>query len=203
MPLNQKESTLLGDLRSQEQLCVDKYTQYANDACDSQLKNLFTQIRAHEQQHMQTLDQIASGIVPQMQQGSQQSPQQGSNQQTMQFQPGGGQQSGSQQGGGQQGMQFQPGGGQQSGSQQSGGQQGNQQRMQFQPSNCSPEGKKKDAYLCQDALGTEKHVSSTYNTCIFEFRDPNVRNALNHIQKEEQQHGEQIYSYMAANGMYS
>lgn len=226
MPLNQKESTLLGDLRSQEQLCVDKYTQYANDACDSQLKNLFTQIRAREQQHLQTLDQIASGIVPQMQQGSQQSSQQGGNQQTMQFQPGsqqggsqqgGGQQSGSQQSGSQQGMQFQSGsqqgggqqsggqqsGGQQGGSQQSGGQQGNQQNMQFQPSNCSPEGKKKDAYLCQDALSTEKHVSSTYNTCIFEFRDPNVRNVLNHIQKEEQQHGEQIYCYMAANGMYA
>jgi ferritin len=26
---------------------------------------------------------------------------------------------------------------------------------------------------------------------------------LNHIQKEEQQHGEQIYNYMAQNGMYN
>ena len=47
----------------------------------------------------------------------------------------------------------------------------------------------------------EKHVSTTYNTAIFEFRDAQARDALNHIQKEEQQHGKRIYDYMAANGM--
>ncbi len=60
-----------------------------------------------------------------------------------------------------------------------------------------------DTYVCTDALSTEKHVSSVYNTGIFEFRDTAIRDALNHIQKEEQQHGEQIYQYMAQNGMYS
>ncbi|QAT42385.1 spore coat protein [Aminipila luticellarii] len=63
--------------------------------------------------------------------------------------------------------------------------------------------KTKDKYLCSDALGTEKHVSSMYDTCIFEFKDENVRNALNHIQKEEQEHGKKIYDYMSQNGMYS
>ncbi len=63
--------------------------------------------------------------------------------------------------------------------------------------------KQKDCFLCTDLLTTEKHVSSVYNTCVFEFKDTNVRNILNHIQKEEQQHGEQIYNYMAQNGMYS
>ena len=43
-----------------------------------------------------------------------------------------------------------------------------------------------DKLLCQDALSTEKYVSSTYNTSIFEFRDKNIRQVLNHIQKEEQ-----------------
>lgn len=62
--------------------------------------------------------------------------------------------------------------------------------------------KKHDAYLCSDALSTEKHVSSVYNTCVFEFKDPEVRTLLNHIQKEEQQHGEEVYNYMAAHGMY-
>ncbi|MCI1965965.1 MAG: spore coat protein [Oscillospiraceae bacterium] len=62
--------------------------------------------------------------------------------------------------------------------------------------------KQQDSYLCTDLLSTEKHVSSTYNTSIFEFKDTNIRNTLNHIQKEEQQHGEQIYNYMAQNGMY-
>lgn len=63
--------------------------------------------------------------------------------------------------------------------------------------------KTKDSFLCTDLLSTEKHVSSVYDTSIFEFKDTNIRNDLNHIQKEEQQHGEQIYNYMAQNGMYS
>ncbi|MEG1406768.1 MAG: spore coat protein [Ruthenibacterium sp.] len=62
--------------------------------------------------------------------------------------------------------------------------------------------KKHDAYLCSDALSTEKHVSAVYDTAVFEFKDPQVRQILNHIQKEEQQHGEAVYSYMAAHGMY-
>ena len=67
----------------------------------------------------------------------------------------------------------------------------------------SNQNKQKDSYLCTDVLSTEKHVSSVYNTAVFEFRDTNIRNILNHIQKEEQQHGEQIYNYMAQNGMYN
>lgn len=63
--------------------------------------------------------------------------------------------------------------------------------------------KQKDSYLCTDLLSTEKHVSAVYNTAIFEFKDTNLRDILNHIQKEEQQHGEQLYNYMAQNGMYS
>ncbi len=59
-----------------------------------------------------------------------------------------------------------------------------------------------DKYLCTDALAAEKHASSLYDTCIFEFRDDNVRDQLNHIQKEEQQHGKRIYDYMSANMMY-
>ena len=63
--------------------------------------------------------------------------------------------------------------------------------------------KKADAFLCQDMLATEKHVSSLYNTSIFEFKDPTARQVLNHIQSEEQQHGEQLYAFMSCNGMYS
>ena len=61
--------------------------------------------------------------------------------------------------------------------------------------------KSADAYLCRDALAMEKHVSSLYNTTIFEFNSPVLRDTLNHIQKEEQNHGEQIYEYMSCNGM--
>ncbi|WP_352420530.1 spore coat protein [Proteiniborus sp.] len=60
-----------------------------------------------------------------------------------------------------------------------------------------------DADLCTDLLSTEKYVSGAYDTAIFEFRDANIRQALNHIQKEEQQHGEQIFNYMQSKGMYN
>jgi len=59
-----------------------------------------------------------------------------------------------------------------------------------------------DAKLCKDMLMTEKYVSGAYDTAVFEFRDTNVRQVLNHIQKEEQQHGEGIFQYMQSHGMY-
>ena len=60
-----------------------------------------------------------------------------------------------------------------------------------------------DAFLCGDALAMEKHVSSVYDTSIFEFTSNVLRDTLNHIQKEEQNHGKRIYDYMSKNGMYS
>lgn len=59
-----------------------------------------------------------------------------------------------------------------------------------------------DAKLCKDMLMTEKFVSGAYDTAVFEFRDSNIRQVLNHIQKEEQQHGEGIFQYMQSQGMY-
>lgn len=149
MTLTQKEQTLIKDMKDQEQLCIEKYMKYANDACDGGLKNLFSQIGQVEQQHLQTLNQIESGTVP------------------------------SNNGG------------------------GTQPQVPTQPSNCSTEDKNKDKYLCQDALATEKHASTLYNISIFEFSDTAIRNLLNHIQKEEQEHGEKIYAYMSMNGMYA
>ncbi len=63
--------------------------------------------------------------------------------------------------------------------------------------------KKDDCYLCSDLLTTEKHAAALYNTCVFEFAQPPLRDALNHIQTEEQGHGEALYNYMSTNGMYS
>lgn len=63
--------------------------------------------------------------------------------------------------------------------------------------------KQADCYLCSDLLADEKHVSNLYNTCIFEFKDTVLRDTLNHIQKEEQEHGKAIYDYMSMNNMYS
>jgi spore coat protein CotF len=84
-------------------------------------------------------------------------------------------------------------------------QQGQQQQQpQFMTSGMGQAGmvNQQDADLCQDMLSTEKHIASTYNTAIFEFRDTNIRRVLNHIQTEEQQHGESIYNYMQSKGMY-
>ncbi|WP_338659685.1 spore coat protein [Paraclostridium sordellii] len=46
-------------------------------------------------------------------------------------------------------------------------------------------------------------ISSTYNTAIFEFKNKEIRQVLNHIQKEEQEHGEKIYNYMNQHNMYN
>ena len=83
-----------------------------------------------------------------------------------------------------------------------GGGQPSQQSNSSSPccGNCG-KASKNDEFLCHDALDTEKHVSSVYDTCIFEFSDAGVRDALNHIQKEEQEHGKQLYDYMSAHGM--
>ena len=77
---------------------------------------------------------------------------------------------------------------------------GSQQPQQPAPS--SAKASKQDEYLCQDLLSTEKHVSSAYNTAIFEFKDAGMRSALNHIQKEEQEHGKKLYDYMSQHNIY-
>ena len=75
--------------------------------------------------------------------------------------------------------------------------------LQCEMSSVTGQDKQSDAFLCKDALAMEKHVSGLYDTTIFEFSSPVLRDTLNHIQKEEQNHGEQIYQYMSKNNMYS
>lgn len=144
--LTQKETLLLKDEKSHEELCIKKYTKAINEAHDPQLKQVFTEILSHEQQHLNTVNNIMAGQIPTINQGQSQA-----NQNTIQS--------------------------------------GNYDAQ--------------DAELCQDALTTEKYVSSTYNTTIFEFKNPEIRQVLNHIQKEEQEHGEKIYQYMESHGMYN
>jgi spore coat protein CotF len=145
--LSQKEIFLLQDQKSHEELCIKKYTNYATQAQDPFLKEMFTRHGNQEQQHLNTINQILNGQVPMT--GQQQQQNQGQNQ-TMPTQN------------------------------------NNQQDIDF----------------CLDLLATEKYVSSTYNTSIFEFSNHNIRQALNHIQKEEQEHGEQIFNYLKAVGAY-
>ncbi len=150
--LTQKERLLLEDQKAHEELCILKYSSYAQQAKDPQLKQLFTTYAGQEQQHLDTVNQILAGQQPAMGSGQQQA----------------------------------------------------------QPPPPGPEGigrqlaadAQNDAAICQDMLSTEKYISATYDTAIFEMIDANVRQALNHIQKEEQQHGEGIFNYMQSKGYY-
>lgn len=149
MNLTTKEAELLKDLKSQEQLCIDQYTKFANEAKNSQLSCLFNSIADTEREHLKTVSEMLSGSVPSV----------------------------------------------------SSSISGNNQYCE-PASYTSEQDKKDDSILCQNMLAMEKHVSSIYNTSVFEFKNPQARKALNHIQSEEQQHGERIYAFMESNGMY-
>jgi len=84
------------------------------------------------------------------------------------------------------------------------GQQGQQQQqnVQAQPQGQASMFNQQDADFCQDMLSAEKYVSQAYDNYIFEFRDSQVRKVLNHIQNEEQKHGEELFNYMQSRGMY-
>lgn len=152
LKLTTKEKMLLEDQQKHEELCVQKYQSYAQQAQDPQLQQLFTSLAQKEKEHLNSIIQILNGQLPQIQQN--QAP-------TTQFTP-----------------PSVP----------------NQQRTLAQEN---------DHLLCSDMLATEKYISGTYDTTIFECTNRNLRQVLNHIQKEEQEHGEQIFNYMQSHGFYN
>lgn len=72
-----------------------------------------------------------------------------------------------------------------------------------QPASQAAAGNAEDKMLCSDLLSTEKYVSGTYDTAVFEAVNPAVRQALKHIQQDEQKHGEMLFNYMNSHGMYN
>jgi len=175
--LSTKERYLLEDQKTHEEQCIVKYEYYSNLATDPELKSIFKNLGQNEREHLQTINQLLSGQIPSV------SGQSGS-------------------------------GSQQQGSQQQSSQQQNQQQnrqdnvvpvMQQVSSVQSAKGGSNitDKDMCIDMLSTEKYVSGTYDTAIFEFKDPRIRDVLNHIQKEEQKHGETLFTYMQSKGMYN
>lgn len=158
--LSNKEKMLLQDQKAHEQMCVEKYTNYSNQAKDPQLKQLFTNNANVEQQHFNSINSLLNGEIPQMNAGTSNGSMNNSAANSVA--------SGAISSNAQSGM-----------------------------ANVA------DSELCKDMLMTEKYISGAYDTTIFEFRDSNARNMLNHIQKEEQQHGEAIYNYMSSKGMYN
>lgn len=156
MQLTQKERLLLQDQLSHEEVCIKKYKNYAQQAQDPQLKQLFNQYAGQEQQHYNTVNQLLQGQQPSMNQGQQQ-------------------------------------------------QQGNQMQQMLQPNAQASAGmsNQQDKELVHDMLMTEKYVSGTYDTVVFESANTAMRQAMQHIQKEEQQHGEGLFNYMQQHGMYN
>ena len=152
MTLNQKETTLLTDLKSQEQLCIEKYNKYSGLAHDQELKTLFSTLAQNEQKHLDTVTEILGGVEVKMPPESPSA---------------------------------------------------TEAKLECKMSSCNENEKKDDAYLCKDALAMEKHVSSVYDTSVFEFTSPVLRDTLAHIQKEEQNHGEKLYNYLSCNNMYN
>ena len=61
--------------------------------------------------------------------------------------------------------------------------------------------KQHDCFLATDCIGTEKMVSSEYNTNVFKFAQSDLRKLLADIQIEEQNHAEMLYKYKTVNGM--
>ena len=174
LQLSQKETTLLKDQETHEKVCIEKYQKYAAQASDPQLKQLFQSFAQQEQQHLNTITSIMNGQVPSMNQSQQQGQQSAQSQSQSQT----------------------------TSQSQSTSQSGQTATMTAQPATATS-ANTADAMLCKDMLMTEKYVSNAYDTAIFEFADSNVRQALNHIQKEEQKHGEGIFNYMSSNGMYN
>ena len=152
MILTSKETDLLKDMKDQEELCIEKYTRYANEAKCPELKKLLNSIADTEREHLKTVNEMMAGNEP-------------SEPSTLSA--------------------------------------NNDMCCACPTVYSDPEDKKKDKYLLSDLLSTEKHVSSLYNTSVFEFKSPAARKMLSHIQSEEQQHGEMLYSFMNCNNMYS
>lgn len=155
-PLTQKERMLLEDQKKHEEICIQKYQAYAAQVQDPQLKQLLNSYAEQERHHLNTINQLLAGQIPQVNQSQKQQPQ-----------------------------------------------------FQSQPANQAVQGgsafspaQQQEAALLTDLLMTEKYVSGAYDTAIFEFTCPQRRAILNHIQKEEQQHGEGLFKYMQAHGMY-
>lgn len=64
MILTEKQKTVVQDLQSQEELCIQKYGNYGKQAKDQELKNLFNSLKEEEQEHYNSLSQLLTGTCP-------------------------------------------------------------------------------------------------------------------------------------------
>ena len=149
MKLNQKETQLVTELKTQEQLCIQKYDFYAKQAKDPELKSLFKKLSKYEQNHFSMLESLLGGTMPQIRTKTPLA------------------------------VKYEP----------KGTHSGDQNAKEF------------DKFLCTDIIATEKYVATAYNDDLFYFASPEVRNVLNAIMTDEQNHAEMIWKYKVANKM--
>lgn len=149
MKLNQKEVQLVNELKTQEQLCIQKYDFYAAQAKDPELKSLFKKLSKYEQNHFDMLDELSKGTVPSIKTKTPLA------------------------------VKYEP----------KGTHPGDQASKDF------------DKFLCTDIITTEKYVATAYNDDLFYFASTDVRNVLNAIMTDEQNHAEMIWKYKVANKM--
>ena len=150
--LSQKERMFLEDGKAQEEVCVEKYKNYSEQAGAPELKQLFNKLSGEEQHHYDIINQMLQGQQPNL----------SHNQQTQQI-----------------------------------------QQPVAQSTTKQAANNQHDKMLCTDLLSTEKYVSGTYDMDVFESANPTVRQAMQHIQQEEQKHGEELFNYMNSHGMYN
>lgn len=151
MILTEKETNAINELKTQEKVCMEKYKKYSCEACDTVLKDLFTNLHKEEEKHYNSLNQVLNGCVPSCDCNDSE------------------------------GKNYNP-------------------KMTYDSISNSPE-KQHDCYLATDSIGTEKLVSSEYNTNVFTFGNSDVRKLLADIQVEEQNHAEMLYKYKTVNSM--
>lgn len=77
--LTQKERMLLEDQKKHEQICIEKYANYANLAQDPQLKQICKANEQVERHHLDTINQLLNGTIPDINQQSSQNTQQNTN----------------------------------------------------------------------------------------------------------------------------
>ena len=123
LTLTQKERMLLEDQKSHEELCIEKYTKYEKQAKDTQLKQICKANGQVEKTHLDSINQLLNGNIPDMNQKQNQ----------------------------------------------------NQDSTQSVNSTEACGTSLSDKDICTDLLMTEKYVSGSYDTTIFEFRDTAAR----------------------------
>lgn len=182
--LTQREKLMLKDALKHEKICIAKYGGYARSFQDMELAQMFDSIKKQEEKHAQTISSLlrepAAGTQTKMEVG----------------QIGMGQAIMNQAGTGQAGTG-------QTGISETRLGPGNTDEPATTASQARAITGLSDQQTLEDMLMTEKYVADNYNMSVLESASPQVRQALQHIQKEEQQHAEQIFNAMNERGWYN